>query len=64
MPRLFLIGGLAVFALGLGLWWLAQPPEGVETMSPQDTTIAWIGLASSCVGLLSALVSLIATLRR
>lgn len=64
MRRAPLVVGLVLLVIGVALWRWAQPPAGVETMGGEDVTLAWIGLVTAAIGLISSLVSLIATFRK
>lgn len=52
-----IILGLIVAVLGAVVYWEYRPVPGVEVKGDDDVT-AWIGLATSIVGLLTALVTL------
>jgi hypothetical protein len=59
LKRWSVILGAAVIAL-LGLWayFAYRIPPGVEPMGDQTETVAWIGLATAIVSMITALAGL------
>ncbi len=59
LRRWLIVLGVAVAAIGIYFYFAYRLPAGVEPMGDESETVAWIGLVSALVGLLTAVVNVV-----